>query len=219
MASRKEQKERLRTERLEAERRSREATRRRQWITYGVGGLAAAAVIAAVAIVIASVGGSSSSSSTGAAAFGPHYDGLQGRIAAAKASTMGNPASSIHIHPRLSVYANGNEVEVPANIGIAPGEPPSAMAGLHTHDASGTIHDEGMPPGATLSEFFEIWGVPFSKTELGPYKASGGKVVRMWVDGKPSQAYGDLQLEDGQQIVVAYGAKDAPPPPTVEGSG
>jgi hypothetical protein len=220
MASRKEQKEELRAERVEAERRSREATRRRQWITYGVGGVVAAAVIAAIVIVAASGGGSSSSSGTGgAAAFGPHNDGQQDRIVAAKASTMAEPASTVHIHPQLSVYANGKNIEVPANIGIDPGQPPSAMAGLHTHDASGTIHDEGMPPGATLSEFFEIWGVPFSKTELGPYKASGGNAVRMWVDGKPSQAYGDLELEDGQQIVVAYGPKDAPPPPSVEGSG
>jgi hypothetical protein len=159
MASRKEQKERLRRERLEAERRSGEAARRRQWTIYGVGA------------------------------------------------------------PRLSVYANGKQIEVPANIGIDPDQPPIAMAGLHTHDESGTIHDEGMPQGATLGQFFEIWGVPFSKTELGPYKASGRKVVRMWVGGKPSSAYGDLQLEDGQRIVVAYGPDSVGPPPEVTESG
>jgi hypothetical protein len=217
MASRKEQKEQLRAERLEAERRSHEATRRRLLLTYGVGGVLAVAAIAAVVVLAASGGGSSSSAS--GADFGPHYDGLQDRIVAAKASTMAEPASSIHIHPQLSVYANGEKIEVPANIGIDPGLPPTAMAGLHTHDESGTIHDEGMPEGATLAQFFEIWGVSFSKSELGPYRAGGGKVVRMWVDGTPSTAYGDLTLEDGQQIVVAYGPKGAAPPSAVEDAG
>src|SRR6266511_2046833 len=100
MASRKEQKEKLRKERLEAERHSREEARRRLWITYGLGAVVAVAVIAAVVIVAASGGGSSSSSSsTSVAAFGPHYDRLQDRIVAANASTMAEPASSIHIHP------------------------------------------------------------------------------------------------------------------------
>jgi hypothetical protein len=219
MASRKERKEQLRAERLEAERRSREAAARRRLLTYGGGALAAATLVAVIVIVASGGGGSSSSAGTShsGAAFGPHYDRLQDRIAAANASTMAAPASSIHIHPQVSVYVNGKQVEIPANIGIDPDQPPTAMAGLHTHDSSGVIHDEGMPPGATLGQFFEIWGVPFSKTQLGPYKAGGVKVVRMWVDGEPSTAYGDLELEDGQRIVVAYGPKDATPPATVEG--
>src|SRR6266508_3634327 len=201
----KKNREQLRKDRQEAESRAREAARRRLWAGYGVAGLLAAAVVAGIVVVVASGGGSSGE--TGGA-FGTHYQGLDQRRIAAKASTMGEPASATHIHPHLAVFVDAKPVEVPANIGIDPNQPPTAMAGLHTHDASGTIHDEGMPPGATLGQFFEIWGVPFSKTELGPYKASSGKVVRMWVDGKPSQAYGDRKLEDGQQIVVAYGPKD-----------
>lgn len=198
-------------------RRAREAARRRLWAGYSVAGLLGAAVIAGVVVVLASGGGSSSGSSGGA--FGPHYDGLQQRIAAADVSTMAQPASSIHIHPRLAVFANGKQIDVPANVGIEPAQPPSAMAGLHTHDTSGTIHDEGMPPGATLGQFFEIWGVPFSRTELGPHHARGDTVVRVWVDGKPSRAYGNLRLADGQQIVVAYGPRSDPPPPPVGGAG
>lgn len=34
----------------------------------------------------------------------------------------------------------------------------------------------------------------------------------MWVDGQPSRAFGDLRLEDGQEIVIAYGSdRDLPP--------
>jgi hypothetical protein len=212
----KKNREQLRKERQEGERRRREAARRRLWAGYGIAGLLAAAVVAGIVVVVTSGGGSSSDSG---GAFGTHYQGLDQRRLAAQASTMGEPASSIHIHPHLAVFVDGKPVEVPANIGIDPNQPQTAMAGLHTHDASGTIHDEGMPPGATLGQFFEIWGVPFSRTELGPHRAASAQVVRMWVDGKPSRAYGNLRLEDGQQIVVAYGPRSAPPPAAVGGSG
>jgi hypothetical protein len=212
----KKNREQLRKERQEAEGRAREAARRRLWAGYGVAGLLAAAVVAGIVVVLASGGGSSSDSG---GAFGPHYQGLEQRRVAAKASTMGQPASATHIHPHLAVFVDGEQVEVPANIGIDPNLSPTAMAGLHTHDASGTIHDEGMPPGATLGQFFEIWGVPFSQTELGPHRAGGAQVVRMWVDGQPSHAFGNLRLEDGQQIVVAYGPRSAPPPSAVSGGG
>lgn len=216
MADRKERKEQLRRERAEVERREREAAQRRRWTGYGVAGLLVAALLAGIVVVIASSGGSSSDSG---GPFGTHYQGLEQRRVTAGASTMGEPASTIHIHPHLAIFVNGKQVEVPANIGIDPSQPPTAMAGLHTHDSSGTIHDEGMPPGATLGQFFEIWGVPFSRDQLGQDRASGGKVVRMWVDGKPSRAYGSLPLEDGQQIVVYYGPRTAPPPPAVSGEG
>ena len=93
---------------------------------------------------------------------------------------------------------------MPANIGIDPARPPEMMAGLHTHDASGTIHNEA-GTGSTLGQFFEIWGVEFSGSRLGPYEANGEEEVRMWVGGEPSQEFGDLALADGQQIVVAFG--------------
>jgi len=212
----KKNREQLRKERQEAESRAHEAARRRLWAGYGVAGVLAAAVVAGIVVVVASGGGSSGESG---GAFGTHYQGLDQRRIAAKASTMGEPASATHIHPHLAVFVDGKPVEVPANIGIDPNQPPMAMAGLHTHDASGTIHDEGMPPGATLGQFFQIWGVPFSRTQLGPNRATGAQVVRMWVDGQPSHAFGDLRLEDGQQIVISYGPRSAPPPSAVSGAG
>jgi hypothetical protein len=56
MASRKQEKERLRQERLEAERREAEMARRRLYLGYLVAGLLAAAVIVGLAIVILSGG-------------------------------------------------------------------------------------------------------------------------------------------------------------------
>lgn len=73
MASRKEEKERLRRERLEAQRREESVARRRLYAFYGLAGLLTAGVLAGVVIVIASSGGGGGSS--GAAA---HIDTATG---------------------------------------------------------------------------------------------------------------------------------------------
>jgi hypothetical protein len=57
----------------------------------------------------------------------------------------------------------------------------------------------------TLGQLFEIWGVPFSADQLGPYENEGDERVRVWVDGEPSQEFEDAVLEDGQEVVVGYG--------------
>jgi hypothetical protein len=102
-------------------------------------------------------------------------------------------------------------VTVPANIGIDPREDSGQMASLHTHDDSGTIHNEGQA-GATLGQFFAVWGIPFSNDRLGPDRADEGRIVQMWVDGEPSQAWGSLALADGQDIRITFGPKRAPTP-------
>lgn len=57
MASRKDEKDRLRAQRLEAERRAADAARRRLLLGYVVAGVLALAVVAGIAVVIASGGG------------------------------------------------------------------------------------------------------------------------------------------------------------------
>jgi hypothetical protein len=178
---------------------------------YFAGALVALAVIAA-GLALA-LGGSGSGDQNTATGFQPDYADLVAREQAAGVSTMGDPQdASAHFHPRLSMYANGKSIPIPVNVGIDPSASPEAMASLHTHSSDGTIHVEGMSR-ATLGQLFQIWGLPFSKQQLGPYRASGDRAVRMWVDGKPSTAFGALQLADGQRIVISFGPKDSPPPP------
>lgn len=184
----------------------------RKTAAYFSAAILVAAVIVGVVAVVRSGNGNDEPAPT---AFEPVYSGLEERRLGAGVSTMGEPADAeAHFHPRLFVYANGEKVPMPVNIGIDPAKPGPAMASLHTHETDGTIHVEGMAE-ATLGQFFEIWGVPFSESELGPYGAEGSKTVRMWVDGQPSEVYGDLPLEDGQRIVVAYGPESGTPPPEV----
>lgn len=212
MATRQEERQGLREERLAREKEAQAAAKRRLFLGYVVAGLLGAAVVAGVVVVaLSSDGAGGTGSVDDSSPFGTHYEGLEQRRLAAGVPTMAEGGGS-HFHPSLSVYVNGEPLTVPANIGVDPSNPPTMMAGLHTHDETGVIHNEA-GTGATLGDFFAIWGVPFSSERLGPYRAGGGKVVRIWVDGKPSPAFGDLQLEDGQQTVIDYAARGAPPPP------
>ena len=92
MASRREEKERLRQARLEAERRESEAERRRLILGYVVAGLLTAAVVAGLVIVIASGGG----------------EGGQ---------TQGDFPEHAHIQP---LSGSTNDVEVDARQGTPP---------------------------------------------------------------------------------------------------
>lgn len=209
MASRKEEKERLRLERQAREQTEREqSTRRTRLYGYAAAGVLIIATTLAVVVVVA-VGGGDSGGTAGAGSLSStNFEGLAERRQAANVPTMAEASTvgAAHFHPLLKVYVDGTQVKLPVNIGIDPNAAPSDMAGLHTHDDSGTIHNEAGTE-ARLSQFFAVWGVPFSGQRLGPHRATRNKKVKMWVDGKPSREFGQLQLEDGQQIVVAYGTK------------
>jgi hypothetical protein len=188
--------------------RKPEQARRRLVAGYFVAALLAAATVAAIVVVVTS-GDNGGSTVSADDPFAPRYEGLEERRLAAGVPTMAEGGGE-HFHPHLELYVRGQQVTVPANIGIDPANPPELMAGLHTHDTSGTIHNEA-GESSTLGQFFSIWGVTFSRSRLGPHRADGDEKVRMWVDGEPSGAYGDLELADGQQIVVAFGDKQDMP--------
>lgn len=100
----------------------------------------------------------------------------------------GGEGTAQHYHVLLVVNANGQEQDVPANIGITDSPAytnPSyyctspELHALHTHDGSGIIHLE--LPGSitatpTLGDFFSIWGKPLLSTQAwsfsGPVKAT-----------------------------------------------
>lgn len=171
---------------------------RRTVAGYFTAAVLLAAVIVAVLLVLTSDEEDRSPVPV-AIAFEPRYDGLDERREAAGVPTMAEGGGE-HFHAELRLYEGGEEIPVPANIGIDPGSPPDEMAGLHTHDATGTIHNEA-GEGATLADFFAVWGVPFSPHRLGPLEGP----LRMWVDGKRSDAFGELPLRDAQEIIIAHG--------------
>jgi hypothetical protein len=100
---------------------------------------------------------------------------------------------AFHIHAHLAIFVDGKQKQIPYGIGIGPqysGQQYSAgpfvtggtcFMWLHTHTADGIIHMEA-PKQITfnLGDFFDIWGIKLSATQVGPAK---GKVTAL-VDGK-----------------------------------
>ena len=211
MSSRVAEKQRRRTERAEREEQHNAGERRARRLRI-LGAAAVGTVLVATIAATVVFGGSSSKDKAPTASarpFGQHYAGLASRRQQAGVPTMMDTMNSpVHYHPNLAVFVNGKQIPVPANIGIDPRKDPMQMAGLHTHDTSGTIHVEGAP-NATLGKFFSIWGVALSPRRLGAYKATGGKTVRMWVNDKPSSAFGRLKLVDRQRVVLSYGGEQS----------
>ena len=107
-----------------------------------------------------------------------------------------------HIHPTLTIIIDGQNLPIPTGIGLGP----NGNLPIHTHDSSGFLHVESTAKlPFRLRDFFTIWGQPFSKTDLLGNIANKTHKVTMTVDGRPSNAFGSLLLQDREDIVIQYG--------------
>ncbi|MEY4747725.1 MAG: hypothetical protein RLZZ416_774 [Candidatus Parcubacteria bacterium] len=115
--------------------------------------------------------------------------------------------AGIHWHPRLAIYVKGQQIEIPANIGIGPRfagtsgyDPQMQMAAMHTHDDLPLIHLEFMSgpvrkEDATLGQFFKIWGKDMR---------SFGSSMRMTVNGKDNTEFENYVMHDGDRIELRF---------------
>jgi hypothetical protein len=116
-----------------------------------------------------------------------------------------------HFHAHLALLRDGNDVPLPAGIGIS--QDAQCLYWLHTHQTDGIIHIES--PGQarfTLGQFFDIWGQPLSQTQAGPLTAPLGQQLHIFVDGNPFS--GDprsIELQPHQLLVFELG-REVPPP-------
>jgi hypothetical protein len=135
---------------------------------------------------------------------------MQARLHDIHIGFLGTEALAYHIHQHLDLYVNGQKVTVPSQIGISGG-----FAFLHTHDSSGVIHVESpVIKDYTLGQFFDVWGVLFTKDQIGAYKVNGNDKLWVYVNGRPYT--GDprnIVLKNFEEIVVAYGTKAQLPSP------
>lgn len=141
---------------------------------------------------------------TGPAPWLPEIDNLHSRLNAIKLPALNEEGNALHIHQHLDILVNGKPVTVPAGIGI--NQVARFISPLHTHDVSGVIHVESdVKRDFTLGQFFDVWGVRFSKNCLGGYCANRTDTLRVFVNGKPVS--GDprsLVLREHQEIAVVY---------------
>lgn len=134
-------------------------------------------------------------------------------IAASSSDDTVVSKSGIHWHPKLSIFINGQQQPIPANIGIGAQysnnpfyDSMMSMTDIHTHDASGTLHWEVMDgpvkvDHVRLKAFFEIWGQPFNDHQL--LSANHGTVT-MTVNGQPNSDLGQYIVRDGDNIVITF---------------
>ena len=114
---------------------------------------------------------------------------------------LGPMGMAEHYHPHLRIIINGDEVQVPANIGVDPAT--GAMSALHTHETDGTIHIEADTAGEvfTLGQLFIQWGVKLTSTQIGGVHAKDGQKVMVTSNGTPVAGDPmDLRLEPDQKL-------------------
>ena len=171
------------------------------------------AVIAAVAAAQSDSGDDDTASSTAAtdtgallrteAPWSPQSDNLMERVEAAGFPPVGD--ESYHVHALLSVFVDGEQVPVPTNIGID--QSSGFHSPLHTHTPDGVIHFEADDPSPfTLQQVFTMWGVDFSTDRLGAYTPKAGKQIHVYVNGERVTEPAGYQINNGDNVVVAYGA-------------
>jgi hypothetical protein len=226
MASRKEQKERLKAERLAKEEADRRETARRRRLQIGAAA-AGVVVIGAVVLVIALAGGGGDESSDSGITshpdsvpasaqlalldtpppWQPNYKQLPQRVEA-----MGLPGfneTTFHIHAWLHIYDNGKSVPIPANIGII--QATGFLSPLHTHavapnNPEGIIHMEAdQEYDFTLGQFMDVWGVKFSDSQIGSFRNKGDEKLQVYLNGQLVEDPVNVVMHAHDNIVIGYG--------------
>lgn len=111
--------------------------------------------------------------------------------------------AGIHWHPHLTIRIRGEEIVFPAGIGLD-----GAHLPVHTHDPDGIIHLEFSgtvrEDDIRLKRFFEIWGKSFSRECILDACVSQEGAVKIFVNGKSSEEYGEYIMQDGDKIEIIY---------------
>ena len=202
MSSRREEKERRRQERLaKEEQRRRHERRRRLRVALAATAVAVVAVVGLVAVRPWEDGPAS--------AFSYSAEGAAERVK--RAGTR--PGNGPHIHSKLKVVVRDEVIAVPSDMGLGAAHQP-----MHTHEADGTIHLEGIEEGtATIGQFMALWGVEFGPDRLGPYRSNGSERVRMWVKPSKGRTFKEVppeptfKLADGQELYLFFGPPSQAP--------
>ena len=145
------------------------------------------------------------------AATGQTVDGIQ---------CQAGEQTKVHVHTHLTIFVNGQAQVIPYGIGI-PGagavntssgpfvETGSCFYWLHVHANDGIVHIESPSTTQTftLGQFFDEWGIPLSKTQVGT--AKGPVTVFLTTPGTKTGIYTgnprDLPLGDHYEIQLMVG--------------
>jgi hypothetical protein len=114
----------------------------------------------------------------------------------------------LHIHQHLDLIINGQNIAVPADIGIGS----NFISPIHTHDTAGILHVESpIQKEFKLAQFFTEWGITFSDTCIGSNCADSGHKLVVAVNGIPAPSVADIVLHSHDEIEIWYGNKNDTP--------
>lgn len=188
------------------------------WAWLVGGSVLLAAVIIAVAVIATRSSSSAASSGQNATVvqdrlshskidflsqgtWAPNYTNLKGAMQALGLTASAESASATHYHVHIRLVIDGHSVPVPSQIGLDSAN--QVFSEVHTHDDTGVIHIESPQANfhAKLADAFDMWGVYLTPQCIGGY--CGGP--KMWVNGKPSSAFGSLVLTEHMAITILAG--------------
>jgi uncharacterized C2H2 Zn-finger protein len=113
-----------------------------------------------------------------------------------------------HIHAHLDIYANGQPILVPAQIGIIPDK---CFYWLHTHDETGVIHIESpVARFLTLGQFFDIWNKKFNNNQVLDNVVNSNSPLSVYINGTKvvnGKSYRDIILTPHEEIAIVYGTQ------------
>jgi hypothetical protein len=107
-----------------------------------------------------------------------YHQGHKDRSAIFRECT-GHAKGNVHYHATLTIYQDGEKLELPENIGLSG----SCIHPLHTHDSTGLIHiDYTDKTKFTLGDLFDVQGIIFNDSQFGAVKTYDGHTIRVFVN-------------------------------------
>lgn len=114
------------------------------------------------------------------------------------------PKSAIHWHPHVTIVIKGNDVTIPANVGIST----QGHAPVHTHDTSNILHWEVDSPtvkNMQLGYFFNtVWKKKFSRECILDYCNGSEGTVKMFVNGIENTEFDHYMPKDKDEIKIVF---------------
>ena len=108
---------------------------------------------------------------------------------------------ALHIHPSLEIEILGEKQPLPDHIGITQ----TGMRVIHTHGTDGKLHVESPYPAEFyLKDFFAIWDKTFNEKQLFLYTTDDKHTLKVYVNEKEDNRFGNIPLKDGDKIKIVY---------------
>ncbi len=115
----------------------------------------------------------------------------------------------VHKHADFKLYVNGEAFNFSQEKYMTT-ENRTLSPFIHLHDLEGEVIHQHIT-GATLAEFFESFGMAFNNTcfALDNGNAFCGGELKMFVNGRLNNEFGNYEFNDLDKILITYGGNDS----------